>query len=84
MCSKAAPPEDRGSKFVGGAITEFMKDVLDEREAIAQAREKFLETDYSYLKKRFPFWSVDDIVDLKAQFQSFDRNYDGLIDFEEM
>ena len=36
------------------------------------------------MKQRYPHWSVDQIMDLKAQFQIFDVNADGLIDFVEM
>ena len=36
-----------------------------------------------YLEK-FPKFDVDKIADLKLQFQAFDLNHDGLIDFNEM
>ena len=36
------------------------------------------------IKEKFPQWIYERIMDLKAQFQTFDINQDGLIDFQEL
>ena len=33
---------------------------------------------------KYPQWKEDNINDFKVQFQNFDLNKDGLIDFEEL
>lgn len=42
-----------------------------------------MEVINNYLAK-FPKFNLDDIADLKLQFQAFDLNNDGLIDYNEM
>ena len=36
------------------------------------------------MAEKYPMWEYDDLMDLKAQFQTFDVNQDGLIDFTEL
>ena len=43
-----------------------------------------LDVDMESIKQKFPHWSYEDIMDIKAQFQTFDVNQDGLIDFVEL
>ena len=61
-----------------------MDSFLQARGEILKAKRKFLEIDYDMLMSRYPQWTMEDILDLKAQFQSFDLNQDGLIDFNEL
>lgn len=36
------------------------------------------------LIEKFPMWTEDNVLELKAQFQTFDVKQDGLIDFVEL
>ena len=40
--------------------------------------------DMKKVREKYPLWTYEDLMDLKAQFQTFDINQDGLIDFEEL
>ena len=40
--------------------------------------------DVEAIRAKYPNWTADAVLDLKAQFQSFDLNLDGLIDFQEL
>jgi len=42
------------------------------------------EKDFRSLIKEFPEFKEGDIVDLRLQFQTFDLNQDGIIDFKEL
>ena len=42
------------------------------------------EKDFKSLIKEFPEFNESDIVDLRLQFQTFDINQDGIIDFKEL
>ncbi|CAH1800795.1 unnamed protein product [Owenia fusiformis] len=66
-------------------ITEdFFQYLLEERAEIIKAKQKFLEVDMEAILARYPRWTADDIQDYKTQFQTFDPNLDGLIDFNEL
>ena len=43
-----------------------------------------LEMDVDSIRAKYPHWTDEMVLDLKAQFQSFDLNLDGLIDFNEL
>lgn len=58
--------------------------IIEERMNIIGAREKFRNFNASMLKEKFPNWTMEQILDLKSQFQTFDLNQDGLIDFQEL
>lgn len=42
------------------------------------------EKDFRSLIEEFPEFKESDIVDLRLQFQTFDLNQDGIIDFKEL
>ena len=42
------------------------------------------EKDFRSLIEEFPDFNESDIVDLRLQFQTFDLNQDGIIDFQEL
>ena len=42
------------------------------------------EKDFRALIKVFPDFKESDIVDLRLQFQTFDLNQDGIIDYQEL
>lgn len=42
------------------------------------------EKDFRSLIEEFPDFNDSDIVDLRLQFQTFDLNQDGIIDFQEL
>lgn len=42
------------------------------------------EKDFRSLIEEFPEFKEGDIVDLRLQFQTFDLNQDGIIDFKEL
>lgn len=42
------------------------------------------EKDFQTLTNEFPNFDMGDILDLRLQFQSFDINQDGIIDFNEL
>ena len=41
-------------------------------------------TDIPRLVKKYPQWNRAEIEDMKIQFNSYDLNHDGLIDFPEL
>ena len=42
------------------------------------------EKDFQSLIEEFPEFTNSDIIDLRLQFQTFDLNQDGIIDFNEL
>jgi len=66
------------------AVENIFQEVLDERRATINAKAKYREMKVESIKARYPQWSYEQIMDLKAQFQTFDLNQDGLIDFQEL
>jgi len=36
------------------------------------------------LMEKFPMWNIDSLIELRAQFQTFDVKQDGIIDFHEL
>jgi len=36
------------------------------------------------LAERYPMWNRDNLIELRAQFQTFDLKQDGIIDFQEL
>lgn len=66
-------------------ITEkFFADLLFKRQDVLRAKLKIKEMDMQAIRGKYPLWSYEDLMDLKAQFQTFDINQDGLIDFQEL
>lgn len=59
-------------------------EIIDSRKDVIAAKLKYKEMDVETIKNRFPHWTDEMILDLKAQFQTFDINLDGLIDFQEL
>jgi len=66
-------------------ITEqFFHDLLLKRQEVLRAKMKIKDMDMKKVREKYPLWTYEDLMDLKAQFQTFDINQDGLIDFEEL
>jgi len=66
-------------------ITEqFFHDLLLKRQDVLRAKMKIKDMDMKKIREKYPLWTYEDLMDLKAQFQTFDINQDGLIDFEEL
>jgi len=66
-------------------ITEqFFASLLQRRQEVLRAKLKIKEFDMKRISQKYPGWNYEDIMDLKAQFQTFDINQDGLIDYEEL
>ncbi|XP_078361341.1 uncharacterized protein LOC144645661 [Oculina patagonica] len=65
----------------------YWEKLLQERRRSAVNRRKFQEMgekDFRSLIEEFPEFKEGDIVDLRLQFQTFDLNQDGIIDFKEL
>jgi len=66
-------------------ITEqFFHELLLKRQEVLRAKMKIKDMDMKKVREKYPLWTYEDLMDLKAQFQTFDINQDGLIDFEEL
>eukprot|EP00918_Siedleckia_nematoides_P028946 GHVU01062203.1.p1 GENE.GHVU01062203.1~~GHVU01062203.1.p1 ORF type:complete len:192 (+),score=31.00 GHVU01062203.1:380-955(+) len=63
---------------------ELFGTMIKQRKEIMTARNKFHASNVVEMAERFENFTVQDILDLKAQFQTFDLNQDGLIDFPEL
>nr|XP_058955344.1 uncharacterized protein LOC131782607 [Pocillopora verrucosa] len=66
---------------------QYWGKLLMERRLSAVNRKKFLEMgekDFRSLIEEFPEFKESDISDLRLQFQTFDLNQDGIIDFREL
>merc|ERR1712178_187836 len=54
------------------------------RQEVLRAKVKIKDMDMKKVREKYPLWTYEDLMDLKAQFQTFDINQDGLIDFEDL
>ncbi|XP_013419291.1 uncharacterized protein LOC106179995 [Lingula anatina] len=54
------------------------------RRRMLKAGRKFEDIPTEVLLHRFPQWDEEDIWELKAEFQTFDFNQDGILDFNEL
>ncbi|XP_020916673.2 probable calcium-binding protein CML23 [Exaiptasia diaphana] len=66
---------------------QYWSKLIEERKKIALNKRKFQEMgekDFQTLTNEFPRFDMSDILDLRLQFQSFDVNQDGIIDFNEL
>jgi len=74
-----------GPKNTFEEVTEsFFSEQLTRRTEILAARLKIKAMDMNAILNLFPEWNTEYVMDLKAQFQTFDLNNDGLIDFKEL
>nr|XP_009860431.1 uncharacterized protein LOC104266302 [Ciona intestinalis] len=62
----------------------YCADIFSQRKNINQKRKMLTDVSDEDYAKRFPQWEAEDIGDYKVQFEIFDLNRDGLIDFKEM
>ncbi|CAK8678869.1 unnamed protein product [Clavelina lepadiformis] len=62
----------------------YCADIFSQRKQINEKRLLLTQVSDEAYAKRFPQWEPDDIGDYKIQFEIFDLNCDGLIDFKEM
>merc|ERR1711881_691418 len=63
---------------------EFCEDIFKQRMKTSERRKLLTEVSDESYAKRFLNWDAEDIGDFKIQFEVFDLNRDGLIDFKEM
>ncbi|XP_031551458.1 calmodulin-related protein-like [Actinia tenebrosa] len=66
---------------------QYWSKLIEERKKMALNRRKFQEMgekDFQTLAEEFPKFDMSDILDLRLQFQTFDINQDGIIDFNEL
>ena len=64
--------------------TKLFLELMEIRLESAASKKKIKEMEATDVLDQYPMWTSDDILDFKAQFQSFDINQDGLIDFHEL
>lgn len=62
----------------------YCAEIFSQRESINEKRKLLTEVSDEAYARRFPQWESEDIGDYKIQFEIFDLNRDGLIDFKEM
>jgi len=62
----------------------YCADIFSQRKHINEKRKLLTDVSDEAYAKRFPQWDAEDIGDFKVQFEIFDLNRDGLIDFKEM
>lgn len=62
----------------------YCADIFSQRKHINEKRKLLTDVSDEAYAKRFPQWEPEDIGDFKVQFEIFDLNRDGLIDYKEM
>ncbi|EDO50072.1 predicted protein [Nematostella vectensis] len=66
---------------------QYWSHLVEDRKKAMENRRKFQEMDnkdYEELKEMYPKFEIGDIIDLRLQYQTFDINQDGVIDFSEL
>ncbi|XP_043910814.1 troponin C-like [Protopterus annectens] len=69
---------------------KYCDDIIQQRQHSLKAQKLFEECEArnegrtAEILKKYPIWEVEDIVNLKLQFQLLDSNMDYLLDFEDI
>merc|ERR1719342_464423 len=63
---------------------QFCADIFKQRMKTSERRKLLTDVSNDSYAARFPNWDHEDIGDFKIQFEVFDLNRDGLIDFKEL
>ncbi|XP_014663614.1 PREDICTED: uncharacterized protein LOC106806255 [Priapulus caudatus] len=65
-------------------FSEFCQAMIAERRKLTAAKQIFQDADIATIAEKYPNWDASFALDMKAQFQTFDVNQDGFIDFREL
>ncbi|XP_064619574.1 uncharacterized protein LOC135483010 [Lineus longissimus] len=66
------------------ATSRLFHHIEKDRIKLQEAKHKFREFKAEDMKRSFPNWKANQLIEFKSQFLMFDLNQDGLIDFEEL